>query len=138
MPKVHNMKGLGKHFRTKSFSKVPKMKGLGKYVCPKCFSTFKQQPEGPLTEDPSTQESDHDSGRFFITEATIKIKHFRRRAHLNEETHVFATIKQLLHGENGSGTEKVPQRTFATKISPNFRVNFLMQFASKPLMGNDR
>ena len=32
-----------------------------------------------------------------------------------------------------SGTEKVPQRTFATKISPNFRVNFLVRFASKPL-----
>ena len=29
--------------------------------------------------------------------------------------------------------EKVPQRTFATKISPNFRVNFLVRFASKPL-----
>ena len=27
----------------------------------------------------------------------------------------------------------VPQRTFATKISPNFRVNFLVRFASKPL-----
>ena len=41
---------------------------------------------------------------------------------------------------NLSGTEKVPQRTFATKISPNFRVNFLVRFASKPLvlMGNDR
>ena len=39
-----------------------------------------------------------------------------------------------------SGTEKVPQRTFATKISPNFRVNFLARFASKTLvlMGNDR
>ena len=33
-----------------------------------------------------------------------------------------------------SGTEKVPQRTFATKILPNFRVNFLVQFASKPLL----
>ena len=32
-----------------------------------------------------------------------------------------------------SGTEKVPQRTFATKISPNFRANFLVLFASKPL-----
>ena len=32
-----------------------------------------------------------------------------------------------------SGTEKVPQRTFATKILPNFRVNFLARFASKPL-----
>ena len=31
-----------------------------------------------------------------------------------------------------SGTEKVPLRTFATKISPNFRVNFLVRFASKP------
>ena len=32
-----------------------------------------------------------------------------------------------------SGTEKVPRRTFATKISPNFRVNFLVRFASTPL-----
>ena len=32
-----------------------------------------------------------------------------------------------------SGTEKVPQRTFATKSSPIFRVNFLVRFASKPL-----
>ena len=31
-----------------------------------------------------------------------------------------------------SETEKVPQRTFATKILPNFRVNFLVRFASKP------
>ena len=39
-----------------------------------------------------------------------------------------------------SGTEKVPQSTFATKISPNFRVNFLVRFASKTfvLVGNDR
>ena len=32
-----------------------------------------------------------------------------------------------------SGTEKVPQRTYATKILPNFRVNFLMRFALKRL-----
>ena len=32
-----------------------------------------------------------------------------------------------------SGTEKVPQRTSATKILPNFRVNFLVRFASKVL-----
>ena len=32
-----------------------------------------------------------------------------------------------------SGTEKVPQRTFATEILPNFRVNFLVRFASNPL-----
>ena len=32
-----------------------------------------------------------------------------------------------------SGTEKVPGRTCATKILPNFLVNFLVQFASKPL-----
>ena len=31
------------------------------------------------------------------------------------------------------GTEKVPQRTFATKILPNIRVNFLVRFASNPL-----
>ena len=30
-------------------------------------------------------------------------------------------------------TEKVPQRTFTTKISPNFWVNFLVRFFSKPL-----
>ena len=29
--------------------------------------------------------------------------------------------------------EKALQRTFATKISPNFRVNFLVRFASKPM-----
>ena len=31
------------------------------------------------------------------------------------------------------GTEKVPKRTCVKKILPNFRVNVLMQFASKPL-----
>ena len=39
--------------------------------------------EGLLTEDPSTQESYHDIDRVFTTEATIKIKHFRRGAHSN-------------------------------------------------------
>ena len=43
-----------------------------------------------------------------------------------------------------SGTKKVPQRTFATKISPNFRVNFLVRFAGAiclktlDLLDNDR
>ena len=37
-------------------------------------------------------------------------------------------------GGRYSGTEKVPQRTFATNISPNFRVNFLVRFASKPFV----
>ena len=32
-----------------------------------------------------------------------------------------------------SGTEKIPQRPFATKILPNFQVNFLVRFTSKPL-----
>ena len=32
-----------------------------------------------------------------------------------------------------SGTEKEPQRTCVTKIPPNFRVNFLLRFASKSL-----
>ena len=32
-----------------------------------------------------------------------------------------------------SRTETVAQRAFATKISPNFRVNLLVRFASKPL-----
>ena len=38
-----------------------------------------------------------------------------------------------------SGTEKVPQRTYATKILPNFRVKYLVRFASKPfvLLGDD-
>ena len=31
------------------------------------------------------------------------------------------------------GTEEVPQRNYVTKILPNFRVNFLVRFASKPL-----
>ena len=38
---------------------------------------------------------------------------------------------QLKKCSLSSGTEKVPQRTCATKILPNFRVNFLMRFASK-------
>ena len=38
-----------------------------------------------------------------------------------------------VYSEFCSGTEKVPQRTFATKISPNFRVNFPARFASRPL-----
>ena len=50
---------------------------------------IKQQSEGPLTEDPSTQDSHHDHGRVFTAEATIKIKNFGRGAHLNGETHVF-------------------------------------------------
>ena len=33
-----------------------------------------------------------------------------------------------------SGTEKVPQRTCVTKILPNLWVNFLVRFASKPLV----
>ena len=37
------------------------------------------------------------------------------------------------HSQALLDTEKVPQRTFATKISPNFRVNFLVRFASKPM-----
>ena len=36
-----------------------------------------------------------------------------------------------------SGTEKVPQRTCATKILPNFRVNIRVRFASKPLFSLD-
>ena len=36
-------------------------------------------------------------------------------------------------GVSVSGTAKEPQRTFATKMSPNFRVNFLVRLASKPL-----
>ena len=32
---------------------------------PKPCTSFKQQPEGPLTEYPSTQESHHDNGRPF-------------------------------------------------------------------------
>ena len=42
-----------------------------------------------------------------------------RRAHTHTHTHT-------------SGTEKVPQRTCAAKIMPNFRVNFLVRFV-KPL-----
>ena len=41
-------------------------------------------------------------------------------------------LKPLSEKPRKSGTEKVPQRTFAAKISPNFRVNFLVRFASKP------
>ena len=34
--------------------------------------------------------------------------------------------------KKNSGREKVPKRTCATKTLPNFRVNFLVRFASKP------
>ena len=45
---------------------------------------------------------------------------------------VFITWPDLFRPTE-SGTEKVPQRLYATKILPNFWVNFLVRFASKPL-----
>ena len=39
--------------------------------------TIKRPPEGPLTEDSSTKNH-YENGRFLTTEATIKIKHFRK------------------------------------------------------------
>ena len=42
-------------------------------------------------------------------------------------------LKHDLHF-HGSGTEKVPQRTCATEILPNIRVNFLVRFASRGLV----
>ena len=39
---------------------------------------------------------------------------------------------QSMHTTHMSGTAKATQRYFVTKILPNFRVNFLVQFASKP------
>ena len=62
------------------------------------FDLYNQQPEGPSTEDPSTQESDHDHGRVFTTQATVKIKHLRR------EELILLTAKQLLHGAKGRKT----------------------------------
>ena len=37
-------------------------------------------------------------------------------------------------GPSQSETGNVPQRDFVRKILPNFRVNFLVRFASKPLL----
>ena len=48
-------------------------------------------------------------------------------------TSFFAVPSRRPPSLNLSGTEKVPQRTFETNILPNFRVNFLVRFASKPL-----
>ena len=64
---------------------------------------FKRPPEGPSTEDPSTQESHLDHGvGFLTTEATIKSKHFRREElMLMEDTRFYQWLlaaKQLLHG----------------------------------------
>ena len=42
-------------------------------------------------------------------------------------------IAEWPRNRTGSGTEKVPQRTCVRQISPNFRVNFPLRFASKPL-----
>ena len=48
----------------------------------------------------------------FTTEATIKIKHFRRRAHSNGKTLMFSaaslTAKQLLHGAKGENANTHP------------------------------
>ena len=44
--------------------------------------------------------------------------------------HCWATA---LRPRYDSGTEKVPQSTCATKTLPNFRMNSLVRFASKPL-----
>ena len=66
----------------------------------------KQPPEGPLTEDPSTQESHPDHGRVFFTiEATIKNKQFRRRVHLVEKHMFLATADdgQNTHPESAFG-----------------------------------
>ena len=66
----------------------------------------KQQPEGPLTEDPSTQASHHDHGRVFrCKEAAMKIKHFRKGAHANGGDTVFATIA------DGMGRRKENRKT---------------------------
>ena len=46
---------------------------------------------------------------------------------------VFGIVSLGPTSELYQGQKKGPQRTFATKISPNFRVNFLARFASKPL-----
>ena len=58
----------------------------------------------------------------------------RSSGHCQEYLHHNAyTFVPAEYSQQKSQTEKVPQRTFATKISPNFRVNFLVRFASKPL-----
>ena len=59
-------------------------------------------PEGPSTEDPSTQESRPDHG---TTEATIKIKRFPREE--MENTYFWQrllTARQLLHGAKARKT----------------------------------
>ena len=43
------------------------------------------------------------------------------------------TLSSFCGGWGWLGTEKVPQRNCVTKILPNVRVNFLVQFAPKPL-----
>ena len=45
--------------------------------------------------------------------------------------HHFRCYKRSEH--QLSGTKKVPQRNYVTKIVPNFWVNFLVRFASNPL-----
>ena len=73
--------------------------------------SHKQPPEGPSTEDPSTQESH--------PEATIKIKHLsREELNLMEETNFFGQrslmAKQLLHGAKGRKTANThPESAFA-------------------------
>ena len=54
---------------------------------------------GPLTEDPSTKRVTIAMVGFFIAEATIMIKHFRRGAHSNGNTRFgqsLLTAKKLL------------------------------------------
>ena len=73
---------------------------------------FKQQPEGPLTEDPSTQESHHDHGRAF---SRLKQPHQNRalqeRSSFEWRKPMFlvtiADNKLLLHGEKGRKLQKL-------------------------------
>ena len=79
--------------------------------CPRpyaCFPSFRQACPKFLTRDVRTNDP-------------RDVRGIRKRA------------EYTLARNQYSGTEKVPQRTFATKISPNFRVNFLVRSASKPL-----
>ena len=44
-----------------------------------------------------------------------------------------AVLQHTYQENQDQGRKKVPQRACATKMLPNFRVNFLVRFASKPL-----
>ena len=103
-----------------------------------CWYTITSSPfmfsSGPLTPCSSQPKrsklsfsNNHD--RRNITFSNLKAPN--ARASSFAETSPENRGQKLQHFE--WGTKTVQQRTFATKILPNFRVNFLARFASKPL-----